>query len=161
LPARVRETGPGYGSAIPGPLYCDTSALIKLFVGEPGAVELNRLLEGRSDLLLADLAVTETASALARRVRDGALAREAAQRLQRAVLRALEDGLFQRVEITRDVYRRAEALLFGLTATPLRAADALHLALATTNRAASMASFDARLRAAARTVGLSVYPFAQ
>jgi predicted nucleic acid-binding protein len=45
-----------------------------------------------------------------------------------------------------------------LTQTPLRAADALHLALALSARAASMAVFDARLATAARAVGLAVYP---
>jgi hypothetical protein len=42
--------------------------------------------------------------------------------------------------------------------TPLRAADALHLALALSARAASMASFDLRLCAAARAIGLAIYP---
>ena len=49
-------------------------------------------------------------------------------------------------------------LLLTLTTTPLRAADALHLALALSARAASMATFDTRLAAAARAVGLTVYP---
>jgi predicted nucleic acid-binding protein len=60
--------------------------------------------------------------------------------------------------LTRDVHRRAEQLLLGLPGTPLRAAAALHLALATSSRAASLASFDARLTAAAPAVGLAVYP---
>jgi len=66
--------------------------------------------------------------------------------------------MYHRVELTRDVHRRAEHLLLSLPETPLRAADALHLALATSARAASLASFDARLAAAARAVGLAVYP---
>jgi predicted nucleic acid-binding protein len=45
-----------------------------------------------------------------------------------------------------------------VTQAPLRAADALHLALATSAQAGSLASFDARLRAAAQTVGLATYP---
>jgi predicted nucleic acid-binding protein len=56
------------------------------------------------------------------------------------------------------VHRRAEHVLLTLTAAPLRAADALHLALATAARAASLASFDARMAAAARAIGLAVYP---
>jgi predicted nucleic acid-binding protein len=51
-----------------------------------------------------------------------------------------------------------EHFLLTLTQAPLRAADALHLALATSARAVSMASFDVRLAAAARGVGLVVYP---
>jgi predicted nucleic acid-binding protein len=74
------------------------------------------------------------------------------------VVRSLDAATYRRVELTQDVHRRAEHFLLSLTEAPLRAADALHLALATSGRAASMASFDARLRAAARAVGLVLYP---
>jgi predicted nucleic acid-binding protein len=132
--------------------------LLKLYLPERGSDEFNRAVEGRDDLLVADLAVTEIVSALARRVREGALARDAARRVQRAIVGRLDDDVYRRVELTRDVHRRAEHFLLTLTAAPLRSADALHLALATSARAASMASFDARLRAAARAVGLATHP---
>jgi predicted nucleic acid-binding protein len=132
--------------------------LLKLYLPERGSDEFNRAVEGRDDLLVADLAVTEIVSALARRVREGALARGAARRVQRAIVGRLDDDVYRRVELTRDVHRRAEHFLLTLTAAPLRSADALHLALATSARAASMASFDARLRAAARAVGLATHP---
>ena len=115
-------------------------------------------MEGRDDVLVSDLAVTEFISALARRLRQGSLAREAARRLQYAILGRLDEGVYRRVELTRDVHRRAEQFLLSLPETPLRAADALHLALATSARAASLASFDARLAAAARAGGLAIYP---
>jgi uncharacterized protein len=143
---------------LPGPLYCDTSALLKLYLPEPGSDEFNEIVEGRDDILVSDLAVTEIVSATARRLRQGSLPREAARRLQHAILGRLDEGVYHRVELTRDVHRRAEHLLLTLEHTPLRAADALHLALAATARAASLASFDARLVAAARAAGLAVYP---
>jgi predicted nucleic acid-binding protein len=114
--------------------------------------------EGRDDVLVSDLAVTEIISALAHRLRQGSLAREAARRLQHAILGRLDESVYHRVELTRDVHRRAEHFLLSPPKTPLRAADALHLALATSARAASLASFDARLAAAARAVSLAVYP---
>lgn len=77
--------------------------------------------------------------------------------MQQAVVGCLDRGVYERVDVTRDVQRRAEHFLLGLTGTPLRAADALHLALAMSARAASMASFDARLGAAARGIGLVTY----
>jgi len=143
---------------LPGPLYCDTSALLKLYLPEPGSDEFNEVVEGRDDVLVSDLAVTEIISALAHRLRRGSLAREAARRLQHAILGRLDEGVYHRVELTRDVHRRAEHFLLSLPVTPLRAADALHLALAMSARAASLASFDARLAAAARAVSLAVYP---
>jgi predicted nucleic acid-binding protein len=114
--------------------------------------------EGRDDLLVSDLAVTEVASALGRRLRQGALTREVARRVHRAILGGLDGGVYRRVELTRDAHREAERLLLGAVAQPLRAADALHLALAASARAASLASFDARLAAAARAAGLAVHP---
>jgi predicted nucleic acid-binding protein len=157
-PARLRESGGVYGAGLAGPIYCDTSALLKLYLPEPGSDEFNRTVEGRDDLLVSDLAVTEAVSALSRRLREGTITREVARRVQHAIVGALDNGVYQRVELTRDVHRRAEHFLLSLMATPLRAADALHLALATSARAASMASFDTRLGAAARAVGLTTYP---
>ena len=125
---------------------------------EPGSDELNRVVEGRDDLLVSDLAVTEVVSALSRRLRQGALTREVARRVQHAIVGGLDRGAYRRVELTRDAHRQAEHFLLSLTPTPLRAADALHLALATGARAMSLASFDARLRAAAGAVGLATYP---
>jgi predicted nucleic acid-binding protein len=98
---------------LPEPLYCDTSALLKLYLPEPGSDEFNEIVKDRDDVLVSDLTVTEIISAMARRMRQGSLA---------------------------------------------RAADALHLALATSAWAASLASFDARLAGAGRAAGLAVYP---
>ena len=102
--------------------------------------------------------MTEAVSALARRLRQGSLAREAARRLHRAVVGSLDEGMYQRLELTREVHRKAEQFLLSLPEASLRAADALHLALAASGRAASLATFDARLAAAGRAVGLAVYP---
>lgn len=132
--------------------------MLKLYLPEPGSDEFNEIVEGRDDVLVSDLAVTEIVSAAARRLRQGSLPREAARRLQHAILGRLDEGVYHRVELTREVHRRAEHLLMTLEDTPLRAADALHLALAATARAASLASFDARLVVAARAAGLAVYP---
>ena len=127
-------------------------------MSEPGSAEFNRTVQGRTDLFISDLALTEIVSALARRVRRGAGTRESVHRAQRAIIASIDDGAYQRVELTREIHRRAEYLLLTLTNTPLRAADALHLALALSARAASMAAFDLRLATAARAVGLAVYP---
>jgi predicted nucleic acid-binding protein len=113
---------------------------------------------GRGDLLVSDLAVTEAVSALARRLLQGDITPGIARRIQQVLIARLEDGSFQRVELSREVHRRGEHFLLSQTRSPLRAADALHLALATSARAACVASFDARLRAAAQTVGLATYP---
>ncbi len=143
---------------LPEPLYCDTSALLKLYLPEPGSDEFNEIVKDRDDVLVSDRTVTEIIWAMARRMRQGSLARDAARRMQRAIIRGLDDGVYHRVELTREVHRRAEHFLVSLPGAALRAADALHLALATSARAASLASFDARLAAAGRAAGLAIYP---
>ena len=125
---------------------------------EPESAHFTRVINGREDILVSDLAVTEIVSGLSRRVRQGAVAAEKALATHRTIIESLTDAPYQRVELTREVHRHAEHMLLTRRQTPLRAADALHLALAFSGRAVSMASFDARLAAAARAVGLTVYP---
>jgi len=154
----VRERPSRYAISLPGPLYCDTSALAKLYLREPGSDEFNALVEGRTDLIVSELTVTELVSVLTRLSREGVISRGVVGRIQHGVLGRLDDGTYQRVEATRGTHRRAEHLLMHLTRIPLRAADALHLALAMSAQAPSFASFDGRLITAARAVGLVTYP---
>jgi len=148
----------GRPAALRGPVYVDASALVKLYVPERESDELNRMLKGRRDLLVSDLAVTEVASSLARRRREGAIETAAVVRLYRALLAHLEDQVFRRIELIPGTHREAEKLLLSLGAVPLRSADALHLALAMADDAACVVTYDARLSDAARAVGLQVHP---
>jgi len=67
----------------------------------------------------------------------------------------VDAGFYRRVEIIPAIHREAERLLFSLDAVPLRAADALHLALAISAEAATLLTYDRRLAEAALTVGLT------
>jgi predicted nucleic acid-binding protein len=145
-------------AALSGPVYCDASALVKLYVPEEESEELNRVLEGRRDLLLSDLSVTEIVSSLSRRRREGSLEPAVALRIHRAVLDHMERGIYRRVELIPAAHREAERLLMSVESVPLRAADALHLALAVGGEAVSIVSFDRRLSEAARAIGLVAYP---
>ena len=157
---RIAATGSeGQGAAgLPGPLYCDASALVKLYVPEAGSDELNQALRKRRDVLISDLAVTEIVSSLARRRREGALTAAIAARLHRAILSHAGKGVYRRVELLPETHREAERLLLAAESVALRAADALHLALAISGDAASVLTYDRRLADAARTVGLTVFP---
>ncbi len=145
-------------SALAGPLYCDASALVKLYMPEADSDKLNRSLRGRSDLLVSDLAITEIVSSLARRRREGALEASIAGRLHRAILGHTEKGVYRRVELLPATHREAERLLLAVDSVPLRAADALHLALAVSADAACVLTYDRRLADAARSVGLCAFP---
>jgi predicted nucleic acid-binding protein len=64
----------------------------------------------------------------------------------------------QGAELVPRVHRRAERLLLTSQENPLRALDALHVALALDADAATVVTFDPRLRAAAASQGLFVTP---
>ena len=136
------------------PVYLDTSALAKLYVPESASGELDDALEGRRDVIVSDLAITELTSAVARRVRQNELSATHARRIYQRALRDVVDGEFRRVELTASVHREAERLLMGAgRRVPLRAADALHLALASLAGARVLVTFDARMTAAAKALG--------
>ncbi len=141
-----------------GPIYLDTSALIKLHLPEPESDDLDRVLRGRRDVQISDLAVTELTSGVARRKRDGELSAELAGELHRTLLDHVSAGHYIRAICNAETHRAAERLLLSLEAAPLRSADSLHLALALSHGARTLATFDRRLQAAAPTLGLALLP---
>jgi predicted nucleic acid-binding protein len=137
------------------PVYLDASALVKLFVPERESDDLNHALAGLTDVIVSDLALTEMASALGRRTLEQLLTPGEARRLYRAASKVHASS--HHVELTPPIHRRAERLMLSLT-IPLRALDALHLATALDAAAATVVTFDPRLRGAAATQGLFVVP---
>lgn len=143
-------------STWPEPIYLDASALVKLFVPERESETLNEALIGAQDVIVSDLALTEMASALGRRVRERRLTVAEARRLQREAEKLA--GACHHVELTPPMHRRAERLLVSSQDVPLRALDALHVATALAADAATVVAYDPRLRAAAASQGLVVVP---
>jgi predicted nucleic acid-binding protein len=137
------------------PLYLDTSALVKLFVPEAGSDSLNKALLGARGVILSDLALTEMASALGRRTREGILTPQQARNLHREAMKLTASC--RHVDLTPPVHRRAEQLLLS-SRLPIRALDALHLASALEAGAATIVTFDLNLREAATIHGLFVAP---
>jgi predicted nucleic acid-binding protein len=138
------------------PVYLDTSAFVKLFVDEPESDALNAELSAVGEVVLADLAMTELASALARRARENLLTGAEAKRLYGHAERVVSSCRL--VESTPPVQRRAARLLLTSRKVPLRTLDALHLALAIEADVATVVTFDPRLREAAATQGLFTAP---
>ena len=108
-------------------IYCDTSALVKLFQDEEGSeLVLTLVDENRGDLWMLELVSLEFKSALYRRFRCHDLNE---QQLQSAVSGFDEQiSSFHIEPLTRDVMHEAEALLaaYGMS-YGLRTLDALHL----------------------------------
>jgi hypothetical protein len=150
--SRVR----GKAEEMRGPIYLDPSALAKLYLPEPESVDLDRALRGRRDLTVSDLAVTDLLAALAERQPS----RKEASSMQKArlvLLGDLDSGMYRRAEIAPATHRAAERLLASAR-PPLRAGEALHLALAMTAGVATFLTYDARRAEAARALGLAAFP---
>jgi predicted nucleic acid-binding protein len=151
----VSKASRAHGERWSEPVYLDASALVKLFVPEAESDELNHALTGLSDVIVSDLALTEMASALSRRTREQRLTRGEARRLYQEATKLY--AVLHRAELTPPIHRRAERLMLSLT-MPLRALDALHLATALSAEAATVVTFDPRLREAAASQGMFAAP---
>jgi predicted nucleic acid-binding protein len=79
-------------------------------------------------------------------------------RLHRKILQDVESGLYVRSDLMPEVHREAERLLLAMDNVALRAADALHLALATLSGASGIVTYDLRLAEAAIRIGVNSLP---
>lgn len=143
--------------------YVDTSALVKRYLPEIGSAWV-RSLCSTQEIIISSLSVTELASTLARRVREGGLATTDGLSIYRQFLADTKEyvvlGLSMRI-----VREAATLLLVTPGSINLRSLDALHLASARTSRARAMRSgllggsfvtSDRRLSLAAAAMGLDV-----
>ena len=108
--------------------FLDASALVKAYVEERGSAHVRSLL-AMSPAITSELTIAEIASALGRRMIDGALTVSRRDELFRAFMREALD--FRLVAVSQDVLARAaDMLLKGVPGYVLRTSDAIHLATA-------------------------------
>jgi uncharacterized protein len=130
-------------------LYLDSSALLKRYVAEPESAACNEILASDEDWITARLTLVEVTRNLPRQIKG-----VAALRAKQA---AFTDDLARTHIVELDVETcRAAAVIAERTGT--RTLDALHLAAA--QRVASpslvVVTYDHRLAAGARSLGLTV-----
>ena len=140
-------------------IYLDSSALAKVYVPEPESDTLEAFFQGRRDLMISELAITEVLSAVARRRREGMMTAHQAIEIRDAVLADADSGSFHRLDMSPVVHREAERLLFNIESVALRTLDALHVAVALLGSATHVVTYDARMRAAALHAGLKTLDF--
>jgi uncharacterized protein len=136
-------------------VYVDTSALVPMFIREPGSEAVVRWLESSGERpAISEWTLVEFASAAALKVRTdqvtASLARQAVARMHE----------FARTHCTvatpgRDEFRRA-ADLAGRGSLKLRAGDALHLAIAEGIAASAILCLDEAMIGSARSLGIEV-----
>lgn len=108
--------------------YFDTSAVVAYYVPEPLSDQVQTYYQTETERTISDLVEVELLSALSLRVRIGDLERTDAERIARLFWRHLEGGVYTRRHLQATHYRLARDFIarFDL---PLKAPDALHLAL--------------------------------
>lgn len=135
-------------------LFCDTSALVKLYIQEAFSAEVLALAESAKTVAVARIAWAEIMSALARRVRESPADAGAIETV-RARLRTDWPG-FAMIEITQDLLDLAGEYADTFA---LRGYDSVQLAAAYTmqqaaNETLCFACFDTRLSKAAKVLGM-------
>ncbi len=111
------------------PIVCDTSVVVAYYVPEDHSDRAEKILRQHDQRCIAALVLTETSSALRRKVQDRELSKAQAQAALDAFRRDVVLGLFRVINVERRHYDHAAAQMWN-TKERLRTLDALHLAVA-------------------------------
>jgi predicted nucleic acid-binding protein len=136
-------------------LYCDTSALVKLYIAETGSELVQGRLADAEAVVVCRLAWAEAHAALSRRAREAVVDAETIEQAKAAL--AVDWPRFVIMDVTQHLVERAGDYADTFA---LRAYDSIQLAAAfETARISQLptlfACFDARLNKAANTLGLA------
>ncbi len=131
----------------------DTSVLVAYFCPEPLSERASRELQKAVERIITPLIEVELASALAIKTRTGQADQASARAVIREFRKQMDSGLFTLREVAVADYRRAFDWLAAFD-TPLRTADAIHLACAA-NQKQRLVTADQELAHAARKLGIA------
>ena len=135
-------------------MYIDTSLLVPYYCPEALSPAAERALRGDPRPAVSDLIEVEFFSALARKVRARDMSAADATRTGERFIDHLHAGLYARIAVQRRHYEAVRGWLARFT-LPLRALDALHLALADLE-GLRLATADQDLSRSAKSLGISV-----
>jgi uncharacterized protein len=129
--------------------FFDSSAFAKRYVEEPGSQAVEALCQEATEVALCVLCVPEIISALNRRVRDGVLTRREYADVKQHLSQDIRDAAI--INLVPQVVSTCTKIL---EVSPVRAADALHVACAVEWKTDVFASADKRQISAAKKAGL-------
>ena len=145
-------------------IYLDTSSLTKAYVSELGSDEVRQLLERTSEsIYICSLSLVEFRCALARRTRALTLTDAESQRIWASFEGDVDDGVFDVLPVDNEDHVSARRLIDAVAPLPLKALDALHLAIvrrARTLLGTRLVTSDAQQAAAASALGISTQTIA-
>jgi predicted nucleic acid-binding protein len=129
--------------------FFDSSAFAKRYVEELGSEAVDSLCQEAREVALSVLCVPEIISALNRRVRDGLLTRREYAEAKQYLSQDIQDAVI--INLIPQVVSTCTKILED---SPLRAADALHVACALEWKTELFVSSDKRQISAAKKAGL-------
>jgi len=135
-------------------MYIDTSVVVPYYCPEALSQAAERTLRADPRRAVSDLVEVEFFSALARKVRSREMSASDARSVGERFLDHLRSGLYSRVAVERLHYEAARSWLARMT-VPLRALDAIHLAIAE-REGLRLATADRDLSRSARGLGVAV-----
>lgn len=135
-------------------VYIDTSVLTAYYSPESRSQRVQAFLLDIPRPAVSWLTETEIASAMARKVREGSLPRSQAVEIWSLFHSHLAEGAFWRLPVVLEHYELASSWI-GAFNLPLRTLDALHLAVAVSERL-PLATLDRGLAKAGRTIGAKI-----
>lgn len=136
-------------------LYLDSSVLVAAFAPEKFSQRAMDLLGNASEVVVSELTITEARVSLVRKRKRRAMTAEEVAEALAEIAEAIQDGTLGVEPLPVEIFRAAEALA-DRVAVPVRAMDALHVAMAT-QLGAEMATFDADQATAAKAEGITVH----
>lgn len=137
-------------------LYLDTSALVKLYLDEPGRKAITAAVSNETAVATQEIAYIEAHAAFSRADREGRLSHSELERLRGDFDRDWPSYLV--IRVSQPLLERAVKLVDSFA---LRAYDAMHLSAAQTLAEESdepllFACFDRRLSRAAEVLGMAL-----
>jgi predicted nucleic acid-binding protein len=142
--------------------YWDTSALVKLYVGEPDSAVFAAHQAATGQITSSAIARWEVYRVFNRKEVDGLISPGAASTVFTRFLADVSAGNIVLLPMDNSVEARFQQLLLRLhrLSPPLtaRTLDAIHLASADLHGAGEVVATDANLRKCAASIGLRLYP---
>ena len=142
-------------------VYIDTSVLVSAFSNEPLQAVAMALLQAPvwEQVFVSDWTVAEFTCALQTKVLRGETPAEVAHTIGQTLKNLMSNGALHRLAVLREDYAAVQSTVPGLNCL-VRAADALHLAVAARSSITHFASLDKTQRIAAShwLVGIECVP---
>lgn len=139
--------------------YIDTSALLKAYVNEGGSDAFVAWMESEQTPCISPLSIVEMRCAVARRTRVGLISTRRGASVLADFEAERDAARYRQLDWPGTAFESASELLERVSPVPLRALDALHLAVAQHFRCSGFATADRVQGEAAHRLGFTVYPF--